>query len=390
VLARSVVGDLECAYDNYFAGSSVQSDEFESSNSNVPGANWGERSISPDEDDYAVGGCEATGAGASYWGLHVPMQTARFQGEDIFKRLSGWTDAQVPSRGALMATVRTYGAYPYTFFGETYCSIAFDGGPEVTPAASLAIAEQRFTEAISLAQASGNTDILSMAQVGLARTEMDLKNWDKAAQFASQVPVDYVKMADRGTENSRRWNKIDYFATILGAFVVSCYYRNAYTTNLPPDPCAGIPLLQDPRVLVRDTNHGAFNPFTDLWITTKYPAESSPIRLASYREAQLILAEAKAQQGDVVGALAILNARREEVGLADVTAGSQAEAVAAVVEERRRELSFEGGHRLNDLLRYHLPWKGANGSTQHFNPFSARPYGALTCWPLPTKERAGA
>ena len=310
--------------------------------------------------------------------------------EDIFKRLSGWTDAQVPSRGALMATVRTYGAYPYTFFGETYCSIAFDGGPEVTPAASLAIAEQRFTEAISLAQASGNTDILSMAQVGLARTEMDLKNWDKAAQFASQVPVDYVKLADRGTENSRRWNKIDYFATILGAFVVSCYYRNAYTTNLPPDPCAGIPLLQDPRVLVRDTNHGAFNPFTDLWITTKYPAESSPIRLASYREAQLILAEAKAQQGDVVGALAILNARREEVGLAAVTAGSQAEAVAAVVEERRRELSFEGGHRLNDLLRYHLPWKGANGSTQHFNPFSARPYGALTCWPLPTKERAGA
>ena len=46
VLARSVVGDLECAYNNYFTASAVHSDEFETSNSNVPGANWGERSIS--------------------------------------------------------------------------------------------------------------------------------------------------------------------------------------------------------------------------------------------------------------------------------------------------------------------------------------------------------
>jgi len=73
-----------------------------------------------------------------------------------------------------------------------------------------------------------------------------------------------------------------------------------------------------------------------------------------------------------------------------LTATTKAEAITAVINERQRELSFEGGHRLNDLLRYTLPWKGANGSTQRFNPFTARPYGALTCWPLPTKEEAGA
>ena len=104
----------------------------------------------------------------------------------------------------------------------------------------------------------------------------------------------------------------------------------------------------------------------------------------------MILAEAKAQQGDVPGAMAILNGRRAEVGLAALTASTQAEAVTNVIEERRKELSFEGGHRLNDLLRYTLPWKGANGSTQTFNPYSQRPYGSTTCWPLPTKETNGA
>ena len=65
-------------------------------------------------------------------------------------------------------------------------------------------------------------------------------------------------------------------------------------------------------------------------------------------------------------------------------ANTQAEAVAHVIEERRKELSFEGGHRLNDLLRKNIPWKvGAN-------PFTNRAYGPTTCWPHPTKEINGA
>jgi len=133
---------------------------------------------------------------------------------------------------------------------------------------------------------------------------------------------------------------------------------------------------------------GLFN--QRLGIEFTFYALGDPIRLASYREAQLIRAEALAQQDQVAQSLAILNARRAEVSLAPLTATTKAQAITAVINERQRELSFEGGHRLNDILRYTLPWKGANGSTQRFNPFTARPYGALTCWPLPTKEEAGA
>ena len=58
--------------------------------------------------------------------------------------------------------------------------------------------------------------------------------------------------------------------------------------------------------------------------------------------------------------------------------------IANVIAERRAILSFEGGHRLNDLLRKAIPWKvGAN-------PFTGRPYGSTTCWPMPVKEKQGA
>ena len=85
VLARSVVGDLECAYNNYAGGAAAHSDEYEAANSNVPGRNWGERSIGADEDDYVLGEC----GGNSYFGMHTTLHTARYQAEDIFTRLSG-------------------------------------------------------------------------------------------------------------------------------------------------------------------------------------------------------------------------------------------------------------------------------------------------------------
>ena len=365
VLVIGVIGDTECAYNNYFAGSAVQSDEFESATGNAILANYGERAITGDQDDYAVRSCEVflVTPGGSDFGMWVPLHTARFQSEDIYNRLKGWTDAQVANRTSFMATVRAYGAYTYAVMGETFCSVAFDGGPEQPPSASLGIAEQRFTEAISLAQQAADTDIVNLARVGLARVELDLKKWSEAATAAALVPAGYLKLADRGTETDRRWNKLYYFATQLGAYVAADAYRTLAT--------------QDPRVLVEDAA-------AIIWINTKYRTLGDPTRLASYREAQLILAEAKAQQGDVPGAMAIINSRRAEIGLPGLTATSQAQAVTTIIEERRRELSFEGGHRLNDLLRYHTPWKVGT------NSYTGRPYGSTTCWPFPTKERNGA
>ncbi|MBM4186353.1 MAG: RagB/SusD family nutrient uptake outer membrane protein [Gemmatimonadetes bacterium] len=370
VLVKGVIGDLECAYNNYVAATAAHGDEFETANSNGTGAAWGERGITSDFEDYISGPCEGTFTG---FGIQTVMHTARFQAEDIYNRLQAWTDQQVPNRRKFLATVRTYGAYPYIFFGETYCEIAFDGGSAVSRAASLTIAEQRLTEAITLAQAAGDNDILNLARVGMARVRMNQQKWPEAAQVAALVSSGYVKLADRGTENDRRYNKFYGNFTAGGLYVVADELRT----------------INDPRLRVRDGGRGAFNPTIRLWVTDKYGSLGDPIILASYREAQLILAEAQARQGQIGQALGILNARRGQLGLSPVTATTQAAAIAAVIEERRRELAFEGGHRLNDILRNNIPWKGANGSTRRFNDYTGRPYGAATCFPLPTKEVSG-
>ena len=372
VLVSSVIGDFECAYSNYTGGAAVHSDEYESSNGNIPLTLWGERGISNTEDDYVLGGCETT----SSFGLNLTLYTARLQSETIFQQLDAWTDEQVSAtdpqlRTNYKATVRAYGAYAYALMGETFCSVAFDRGPESDPRIALDSAEIKFQEAITLAQSTGNTDILQMARLGLARVKIDLQKWaDAAALAATFTDPTYVKMATRGANDTRRYNKLFYFASELGAFVVSTAYRDMAVT--------------DPRVKVADAGRGAFLQNVDLWITTKYSGRESPIRLASYAEARLIHAEALAQQGQVEAAMAIINTDRAAAGLGPLNATSQTEAVAAVIAERRAVLSFEGGHRLNDLLRTNTPWKVGS------NVFTGRIYGQTTCWPFPLKESQGA
>lgn len=361
VLANSVLGDFECAYSNYSGGSAVHSDEYETANSNIPLADWGERTVTSALDDYAIGTCEGN------FGIVRTMHTARFQAETVFDQLDAWTDAEVPNRTNLKAQVRTYGAYAYLIMGETWCQVSFDGGPAEPPTAALAIAETQFGEAITLAQQAGNTDILNMARVGLARTKMNLKKWGEAAAAASQVPAGYVRNVTRGGDNTRRYNKLYRLAVEVAAYTVATAYRT-----------------DDPRLKVVDAGRGSFNPGIRLWVTNKYTSNASPYRLASYNEAQLILAEAQAEQGQLTEAMATINALRATYSLGPLAGATQEDVRAHIIAERRAELAFEGGHRLNDLLRKQIPWKvGAN-------PFTGRPYGATTCWPLPLKEQQGA
>lgn len=362
-LVRSAIGDFECAYSNYTGGSAVHSDEYETANSNIPLANYGERSILAGENDYATGTCEGN------FGMNLTLHTARLQSEDAFKKLSGWTDAQVANRESLMAQVKVYGGYSYLLLGEGFCEVAFDGAPAQPPTAALTFAETRFGEGIALATKTSNADMLNLGRVGLARAKLDLKKYAEAAQVAAQVSAGYTKNADRGQESARRWNKLWRLAESVGAYTVAPAYR----------------AMGDPRVKVADAGRGAFNSEIRLWITTKYTGLTSPIRLASSIEANLIRAEALAQQDQVAAAMAIVNARRAEtaVGLPPLTATTKDQAIAAILDERRKELSFEGGHRLNDLLRNNVLWKvGAN-------TFTNRSYGPTLCWPNPTIEANG-
>jgi hypothetical protein len=71
-------------------------------------------------------------------------------------------------------------------------------------------------------------------------------------------------------------------------------------------------------------------------------------------ELYLIRAEARAHQGDLIGATEDLNIIRQRAGLAPTMAINQAEIITAIVQERRWEFFTEHGHRFFDLKRLNL------------------------------------
>lgn len=68
-------------------------------------------------------------------------------------------------------------------------------------------------------------------------------------------------------------------------------------------------------------------------------------------EQYLIRAEARVQQGDILGATEDLNVIRNRAGLANTTALDKPSLLAAIIQERRIEFFVEGGHRWMDLKR---------------------------------------
>jgi hypothetical protein len=68
-------------------------------------------------------------------------------------------------------------------------------------------------------------------------------------------------------------------------------------------------------------------------------------------EIYLIRAEARAEQNNVSGAQADLNAVRTRAGLGYTTATDQASLLNAIAHERQVELFTEGGNRFFDLKR---------------------------------------
>jgi starch-binding outer membrane protein, SusD/RagB family len=140
----------------------------------------------------------------------------------------------------------------------------------------------------------------------------------------------------------------------------------------------------DPRVPVVNTGAVGADNATIVRQQRKYANLGAPIPFARTNEARLIEAEAKALANDLTGAVTIINALHTAAGipLYDGTGKTQAEVLAQVREERRRELFLES-HRLGDMRRLNLPLIPAIGATFPRGGL----YGDQRCFPLPAVER---
>jgi len=143
---------------------------------------------------------------------------------------------------------------------------------------------------------------------------------------------------------------------------------------------------QDPRVVVTDLGRSGTATGSRLFLPGKHATSATPVRVAGYAEAQLIVAENAAATGNLTGAaMAISNARSRTAGLPAYTlppGATAADVKAQIIEERRRELFLEG-HRLGDLRRYGLTFDPAAGTPYPYGGV----YGTQTCFPLPDVER---
>jgi starch-binding outer membrane protein, SusD/RagB family len=357
-LVNSALGQFECAYTSYVASAGILAHEYINASSWLNVNTWGWRGLELNE---ITGSCPS-GRDATGLGAYAPLQQARYLAEEATRLIEGFPDAQVPAKSEMLAMLAAYAGYSYVLLGEGFCEMAIDRGPLMTPVQVLQVAEQRFTSAITHAEAAGQADVRSLAVAGRARTRLNLGNLTGAAADAAQVPEGFVWNAQYSTVNGRRENRL--------------YNLNHRNRVLSVEPAGYADLrvgdAADPRVPVVRAGVPGHDGVTEHWFQAKYPAADSPIPMASWREAQLIIAEARPAEAE-----AAINRLRARQGLPAYQPSGNT--LDDVLEERRRQL-FSEGHRLNDMLRHDLPFPtGFNHKGQAWGP--------ITCMPLPNQER---
>ncbi len=357
-MVQGAIADFECAYTNYAAATGLLTDELIESTGFIAWFSWDLRRIP--SSNSSLGGNTCTGAG---YGVYTPLQTARFSASDAYKRIQKFADASVPNKNNLLATLAAYEGYSLTLLGEGFCQMAVDGGPLITPAQTLAMAEARFTDAMQLATAANNTSILNFATLGRARARLDEGNKAGADADAQLVPPSFVLNAtyDAAAERHRNRVYVDNFVNLYTS--VDPRFRNLTYGG-----------VADPRVPTKNAGRLGNDGVTQLWQQLRYTAETSPMPIANWNEAQLIIAEAEGGQP----AVDAINRLHTAAGLPAFSSTDPAAIMAQVYEERRREL-FLTGHRINDMLRLGIPFDSGNDA-------KGQPFGTTTCLPLPDVE----
>ena len=360
LLVSSALGDFDCAYGAYIVASGLMSGEFLETTQTASRWSYDRRDVHSNESQYSIFGCDGD------IGTYTPISTARFTADHALGLLNGWTDEQVEDRSAYIAKAAALSGYSRILLGEGFCAAAIDLGPQLSSQQIFEQAIAKFDTAITQAQAAGTDSILNWARVGRARAELDAGNNVAAATDAALVPSGFEYDATYANDPSRRNNAVVNENNNGKGVTVAPAYRG----------------LGDPRVPVTDDSTLASDKLNPLFTQGKYEDATSPIPIASYIEAQLILAEATGGSG----AITILNTLRGTVSLPALAASSDPAVIKADIgEERARWLWLQGTH-LFDVRRLSLPLVPAAG-TQYQNLHSkGGTYGTETCMPIPDVE----
>lgn len=365
LLVRGAIADFDCALGAYIVLGGMTADELTDATQTADRWPYDRREVRPTDARYATFGCTAIGT-------YTPLSAARWSAENARQKLQGWTDLEVGgNRTELIATAAAYSGYSHVLLGEGFCSgvlldESLEPGGEVSSQELFTRAEERFGEAIEAAQAAGSDEILNMARVGRARARLNMGNGAGAVADASEVEEGFVRVATASAVAERRRNRIFEQNNDSEAVSVAGDFRDVQWDGVP-----------DPRVDVIDGQRTATDG-TPLFFQTKYESDATPIPIASWDEAQLIIAEVEGGST----AVDIINFFHGRAGLPPFSSSDPEEIQEHVIQERSRELFLEG-QRFYDKRRMDLPFSPPVGEPFDNGGF----YGETRCWPLPDVER---
>jgi starch-binding outer membrane protein, SusD/RagB family len=378
LMANSAIGNFECAFGAAVLIEGIISDEL--ADAQLGAAQWpyDRRDANTQTNGiYGTSGCTSNQGP----GIYTPLSTARWSADDALKKLTAWTDAEVPNRQTLIAQMNLYAGFSYAMMGMAMCNAAFDLGPSVDQKAMFALAEKRFTDAITSGQATALTNIVNAAYVGRARVRLYQGNTAGAAADAALVPKGFVYSAttDASDAGGRRGNRIYAATQQTGNYTVEASSLNLLTEAGEPDS----------RAAVNTTNTRPADSRSVIYVPKKFSSgttqnnavgDAIPQPMARYEEAQLILAEV---QGGV-NAVTIINAMRATVPLKPYTGATDAASIKNLIIDERRRVLFVEGFRNYDIQRFSIPFTPPVGAEY---PRVGGTYGNTTCLPLPDIER---
>ena len=377
LLSDGAIADFECAFGAYTALGGTVGEEFIYAQQTASRTPYDRRNTSKDDTDYAINAC------TNNLGTYTPLQVARASNENLIRLLNSWSDEEVaagpgqPNRTNLIAIASAYAGYSFVLLGEGFCTMAISYlnpdntityGGEITRDSVFRLAIARFSEAITAATTSNNTSIRTMAYLGRARAKLNIGDYAGAKLDAQQVNPGYLRtVSATDGANTRRQNRV---------------FNENSANNRSLSVGAPYRTMSDLRVPVTATALVSATGITH-YFQTKYASIGAPFPLATYEEAQLIIAEADIRTPAFLTALPIINASRTRGGQSvPFTGTTQAEYLAELIDQRRREL-FAESHHLGDLIRYNITPTPLAGTNYHFGGT----YGNQICLPLPAAER---
>ena len=362
-LVDGAQSNFECAFGAHVAGMAMFTDEFQDHSFNGP--YWSmDRREARGADEWSANDCPSASPSP-----YVGASRARWASDNVLKLLSKASEAEVPGKLRLEARAHLYSGFSLYILGADYCSTTIDVGPELSTTQAFGLAEGHFVKALTLAQGTGQSEIVNAARVGLARMALFLGKKTEALGYAKDVPVGFVYNANYsdaalGTRNPIY--NINIFTTAHGP---SEWMRELKTAGVP-----------DPRTASRKSNQLGGDRGEFVWFQEKYVSFTAPIPVARWAEAQLIIAELEGGQV----AVNIINTLRDRVKLPRFASTNEVEIKATVVDERMKELWLEG-FRAYDIRRLNLPLVPASG-TPYQVLLKGGAFGDARCLPLPHTE----